>query len=675
MNLDSAIYYWQKSMTTTGIDTVVFQKAIPFLGNVTMSSYTAPKIEKQIQEFKNKQYDSYANLLSEYFIFLLSSSDSLDLAINYLKKFVDAFDVSQKTTDPVIAHTALLALRIPLRNKSIPEAFNYYTSRLKIYLGRNDSTALSICYFSLSTFYRLTGLPDMTVYNLKKAISYLNKDDLLTKEPISGIYGYMNNMSVLGQLYLDLGEYHTAIEYSLIAKKIRIEKINQPNTSFLDCNIALAKIKLSELDSVDELLNGAISNASKENDFPSLVRAYEIKGQYFLALNQLDSVETSILKCKELMRIHNIRYFDAAGSHTPNYYLAKARLLQNRPEDARKLLEEEMPLISTIKLELLKEQKLLIEVYNKIGDSKASDSLFKEYTALQILIRDEDRKNRSMSFEIEEKITEAENTIKDLETEKKIADITKKYLIGIAALLLLVAIIIFNRFNVTRKQKVIIEKEKHRSEELLLNILPAEVAEELKTKGSADAKHFDQVTVLFTDFKGFTQISEKLSPGELVAEIDTCFKAFDNIIGNHNIEKIKTIGDAYMCAGGLPIANNTNAIDIVKAALEIQTFMFEHLQQRLKEGKEVFEIRIGIHTGPVVAGIVGVKKFAYDIWGDTVNIAARMESSGETGKVNISSSTYELVKDEFKCIYRGKVQAKHKGDIDMYFVEGMMQKV
>ncbi|MBK9270024.1 MAG: adenylate/guanylate cyclase domain-containing protein [Saprospiraceae bacterium] len=224
---------------------------------------------------------------------------------------------------------------------------------------------------------------------------------------------------------------------------------------------------------------------------------------------------------------------------------------------------------------------------------------------------------------------------------------------------------------VVYRQRNKISKARKRSDELLLNILPGEVAEELKDKGSADAKHFDEVTVMFTDFKGFTQISEKLTPAELVAEIDTCFKAFDYIITKHNIEKIKTIGDAYMCAGGLPLSNKTHAEDVVKAAIEIRKFMLEHFQQRKNEGKVVFEIRIGIHTGPVVAGIVGVKKFAYDIWGDTVNIAARMESSGEAGNINISGRTYELVKDKFKCTHRGKIQAKNKGEIDMYFVEAV----
>jgi class 3 adenylate cyclase len=215
----------------------------------------------------------------------------------------------------------------------------------------------------------------------------------------------------------------------------------------------------------------------------------------------------------------------------------------------------------------------------------------------------------------------------------------------------------------------LLQKEKEKSDNLLLNILPAETAEELKETGEAAAKSYKMVTVLFLDFKDFTYMAEAMPAEELVNAINYYFSAFDTIIQRHDIEKIKTIGDAYMCAGGLPQANHTNPIDVVLAALEIQEFMQQDKQQKQQQNKPCFEIRIGINSGSIIAGIVGIKKFAYDIWGDTVNIAARMESSGIAGKVNISGATYELVKDAFNCTHRGKIEAKHKGMIDMYFVE------
>ncbi len=220
--------------------------------------------------------------------------------------------------------------------------------------------------------------------------------------------------------------------------------------------------------------------------------------------------------------------------------------------------------------------------------------------------------------------------------------------------------------QIKHRLMVQLKDEKQKSDNLLLNILPEEVAEELKEKGTADAKLFNDVTVLFTDFKGFTTVSERLTAQQLVDELHTCFSAFDKIMEKYNIEKIKTVGDAYLAVSGLPVANLNHALDMVKAAIEIRNFIATRKQQLT--GQETFDVRIGIHSGHVVAGIVGVKKFAYDIWGDTVNTAARMEQNSEAGKINISETTYELVNDKFNCEYRGEIEAKNKGKLKMYFV-------
>jgi class 3 adenylate cyclase len=217
-----------------------------------------------------------------------------------------------------------------------------------------------------------------------------------------------------------------------------------------------------------------------------------------------------------------------------------------------------------------------------------------------------------------------------------------------------------------------LEVEKRKADDLLLNILPAETANELKKYGRSNAKTYSQVTVMFIDIKDFTRISEQVSAELLVAEIDYCFSAFDRRVQKYKVEKIKTIGDSYMTAAGLPLLTYTHAADTIYAALEILDFMFKRKEEKDAKGEISFEIRIGVHTGPVVAGIVGTNKFAYDIWGDTVNVAARMEGSGEAGKINISGTTYELVKDKFRCTHRGKISAKNKGEIDMYFVENIL---
>ena len=215
-----------------------------------------------------------------------------------------------------------------------------------------------------------------------------------------------------------------------------------------------------------------------------------------------------------------------------------------------------------------------------------------------------------------------------------------------------------------------VHRQSKEIENLLLNILPAETADELRRTGRASAHQYDNVTVLFADIQAFTTVAEHLSPAELVAELDACFSRFDALMDQFGLEKIKTIGDAYLCVGGLPHPSVHTPTDVVAAALAMQQVMAELRAEREAQNRPWFDMRIGLHTGPVVAGVVGTKKFAYDIWGDTVNIAARLEQTGEAGRINLSAATYDLVKHQFRCTPRGRIQAKNKGELEMYFVDG-----
>jgi adenylate cyclase len=318
----------------------------------------------------------------------------------------------------------------------------------------------------------------------------------------------------------------------------------------------------------------------------------------------------------------------------------------------------------------------LKDLYKDMAMAYSKESKFSEAFAYQSLYSDikdtlynieSKKKLNQIQFDFELSKKEVEINLKEsrIKSEKQ----ARWGVTGGLVLILVIAFIIFRNSLEKSKINKILDKQKDKIESLLLNILPKQVAHELQNSGSSKPRQFEEVSILFTDFKGFTSIADKLSPSDLVEDLNACFIEFDNIIEKYNIEKIKTIGDSYMCAGNIPSPDEEHVYKIVKAALDIQAFMEGYNKRQAEKGLQLWEIRIGLHVGPVVAGVVGKKKYAYDIWGSAVNIASRMESNGTPGKVNISAHTYELIKHRFICTHRGKLYAKNLGDLDMYYVE------
>ncbi|MFK7810429.1 MAG: adenylate/guanylate cyclase domain-containing protein [Saprospiraceae bacterium] len=345
------------------------------------------------------------------------------------------------------------------------------------------------------------------------------------------------------------------------------------------------------------------------------------------------------------------------------------------------ILSGEKDQLSSEKTELTEKQKELLEA-NERAAEKINDKEEELATVEELKSKAEKRayrnKKKAEKLSGENEIISEQLEMEQVQREMAEVKASRSNLMfllsGVIALFFVIlALALYGRFRAKKKANLALEEERQRSDDLLLNILPANIADELKTTGTASAKKYNHVSVMLVDFKDFTKISKTLTPEQLVKELDHCFKGFDHIISHYPIEKIKTIGDAYMCASGLT-EEKIGPKDMVKAALEMQEFLKEYKAERSRIGLSSFEARIGIHTGPVVAGVVGTKKFAYDIWGETVNIASRLEHNCDVGRVNVSKTIYEEIRYLFDVEARGKIDAKNLGSIDMYHVNRILEK-
>ena len=463
-------------------------------------------------------------------------------------------------------------------------------------------------------------------YNKKDSIAlkYLLKASALV-ESSGNTEAFVVIAGNIGEIYMDKNDNEKALEY--FRKSIKAAG-NNFSAAFSINGVGKVYQKQGKLTEALALHNRALGFAEKFDDQLQAVRSLrEVATVYFKQNNIPLAIE----------------------------YYNRARIIAEEIED--------------LKIELKDIYKDLATAYSKANDYSNAFLYQTQYATIKDTLYNIESKKKlnQLQFDFELSKKEGEIVLKEarIKSEKQ-----ARYGVTIGlGLLLFIAVIIYRNYLQKAKTNKILDKQKDEIEHLLLNILPKEVAYELQTSGESKPRHFEEVSILFTDFKGFTSIADQMSPGELVEELNECFVAFDGIIEKYELEKIKTIGDAYMCAGNIPSPDPNHAYKIIKAALDIQEFVERYNVRRSEKGLESWEIRIGVHIGPIVAGVVGKKKYAYDIWGSAVNIASRMESNGTPGKVNVSADTYEIVKTWFECSYRGKIYAKNLGDLDMYYVE------
>jgi len=500
----------------------------------------------------------------------------------------------------------------------------------------------------------------------------------------------------LGNSYLNKGEFSSAFENYVLASEYADQKESQRDLALNLHSLGNVYASIQDFRKSIELYEKSISVVEKIKDFEHkdslrLAQALENLGYAYVKIQQPDSALLYLEKSGP--------FFEALKSTQGiAYNLANKGLAFAEKGEAKKALsylDEAIPILEELNdyygiseilkdmsqvyidledyeqagiyarrsLSMAKDQDLkdvissanlsLSKIHEISGDSATSYKYFKEYIKYRDSIRDINSVGKIADMRTDFEVSQKQLEVDLLNNQKR----TQRIIMYSLGFFLLLSIIYYRRLS----------KEKVRSDLLLLNILPSRTAKELKEKGKVEARKFKAVTVMFTDFQAFTRHSQNLSPEKLVKSVDHFFSAFDKIIEKYGLEKIKTIGDAYMCTGGLISKGPMQPIKVIHAAFEILDFM---KKERESDNDDIahFDVRIGINTGPVVAGVVGTKKFAYDIWGDTVNVAARMETNSQAGMINISENTYQLVKDRFECEYRGEIDVKNKGMMKMYFV-------
>lgn len=615
--------------------------------------------------------------------------------------------VLAKAGEDTVRVNTLLALSKANYNEDVPAAISYAQH------ARQTATKIGFTK-GVAQAYKSIGIANYMQGNYLAAIEAWN-NSLKSFQQAGDKVGVANILSNIGAIYFNQADDANALEYYLKSLKVSEELGDKLRIATVCNNIGAVYFnKRATYGKALEYYLRALPLAEEVKDDDAIGTATVNLGELYLEKENIDSAlfylersrkayansENLPYSLNDLGRVYVKRgdFAQAIAYHQQAYQIAqkldaKLDMLQsnmwlgeayraqgNGPEalDAYKRSEELAHEIDA-KNDLKRIYEGLSLTYSMLKNYEQAYNYRTLYAGIKDTLYNTatDKKLAALQFNFD--IEKKEGQIKLLQKDKALQDldlkrqkVVKNSLLAGLLLVFVIAFILYRNYREKARVNLLLDKQNAEIEALILNILPEEVARELQRDGQATPRYYESVSVLFTDFKGFSSIAEGMPPNELVSELNEFFNAFDDIIENNGLEKIKTIGDAYMCAGGIPSADTVHPVNIVKAGLEIQRYMREKNARRESLGFQPWDLRIGIHTGPVVAGVVGRIKYAYDIWGNTVNIASRMESNGAPGKVNISAATFNMVKDHFSCSYRGKIQAKNIGIIDMYFVEASL---
>lgn len=618
--------------------------------------------------------------------------------IDSLKVLINSKDNDTTAVNHLLDIAALLF-------KSNPDSAILYSNKgIALAEKINFKSGLGYAYKSMGLAHYYKGEYSEVLILWKKSLAIF--------EEINHKAGVSNLLNNLGGVYQTKGDDPKALDYFIRSLKIakQIQDSNRIGTAYLN----IGTVYSNDKNTYDAAFENYIKSKAIFNDIGydegagfasiNIAELYLKTNKPKLALEELNEVIIAYKKAKvnlaltyNLMGLAYAKLGDLnkAGSYQINAILAASetdakmektkayidlgniQIQQKKFDQAILNFESGLELTEITGVYRAKKEayKGLSDVYSGMRDYEKAYEYQKLYSTMVDTLKNDsyEKSIGDLRFQLDLENKEKEiallntnNELKEIQLER--SAISKKYLLALSGLFFVIITGFFFQYRYVKKSHRRLDKERNKTEAILLNILPKETAEELKANGFIKAKEFDLVTVLFTDFKAFSVIAENISADKLVFSVDYYFRNFDIIIEKYNLEKIKTIGDAYMCAGGLPTENTTHAEDGLNAALDILNFV-QNTKAHPPEGVYPFEIRIGINTGPIVAGVVGTKKFQYDIWGSTVNIAARMESNSVEGKINISENTYQLLKDKYNFTYRGIIDVKNSQSLKMYFLE------